>query len=221
MVDTLEVLRRISFFENLPENILKEIAEISITLHAKRGQVIFTKNTKATGFYILKEGMLKLYTIEPISGKEQIVKIVKPITLFGEAASLSEDYFPVNVEALEDAEILYIDRRKLLQLAEKYPQICFNISSVLSERLYHLVNLVETLIIGGAIPRVAKYLLQHQKNGVVENFKTTLVANMLGLTPEAVSKSIGTLKARGIIKKDKKRIEILNLKALKGLVGEV
>ncbi|HIC08611.1 MAG TPA: Crp/Fnr family transcriptional regulator [Aquificales bacterium] len=221
MVDTLEVLREIPFFKNLPENILKEIAEISITLHAKRGQTIFTKNSKATGFYILKEGVLKLYTVEPLSGREQIVKIVKPITLFGEAASLNEGYFPVNVEALEDSKILYIERKKLLQLAEKYPQICFNISSVLSERLYHLVNLVETLIIGGAIPRVAKYLLQQQRGGVVENFKTTLVANMLGLTPEAVSKSIGTLKARGIIKKDKKRIEILDLESLKDLVGEV
>jgi len=221
MSNILEILKEINFFKNLPEDILKEIAEISIPLFIKKGQTIFTKNTKATGFYILKRGLLKLYTVEPLSGKEQIVKIVKPVTLFGEAASLNEGYFPVNVAALEDSEILYIERKKLLFLAEKYPQICFNISAVLAERLYHMVNLVETLIIGGAIPRVAKYLLQHHENGVVKDFKTTLVANILGLTPEAVSKALGNLKERGIIKKEKRRIEILDIDALKDLVGEI
>ncbi|RTZ67924.1 MAG: Crp/Fnr family transcriptional regulator [Aquificaceae bacterium] len=216
----LESLRHIPFFKNLPEDILKKIEEIAIPITVKKGQTIFTKNSKATGFYILNKGTVKLYTIEPLSGKEQIVKIVKPVTLFGEAASLSGGYFPVNVEALEDSEIIYIDREKLLNLAQKYPQICFRISEVLAERLYHLVNLVETLIISSAVPRVAKYLLQHQKNGVVEEFKTTLVANILGLTPEAVSRSLATLRDSGLIRKDKKRIEILNENALRGLVGD-
>lgn len=213
-------LREINFFRNLPDEILEKIGEIAIPISVKKGQTIFTKNSKATGFYILRKGMVKLYTIEPLSGKEQIVKIVKPVTLFGEAASFSGGYFPVNVEALEDSEVIYIDREKLLRLAEKYPQICFNISEVLAERLYHMVGLVETLIIGGAVPRVAKFLLEHHRNGVVENFKTTLAANILGLTPEAVSRALATLRDKGIIKKDKKRIEILDLEALRDLVGD-
>jgi CRP-like cAMP-binding protein len=188
---------------------------------AGKGQSIFTKNFRATGFYILKKGSVKLYTIEPISGKEQIVRIVRPITLFGEAASLSGGYFPVNMEALEDSEIIYIDREKLLELIKQHPEICLNISKVLSERLYHFVNLVETLIISSAIPRVAKYLLNHQKSGIVEDFKTTLVANILGLTPEAVSRALSALRDRGIIKKDRKKVEILNSEKLKEEAGEL
>jgi len=213
------VLKEINFFRNLPEEILQKIAEIAIPISVKKGQTIFTKNSKATGFYILRRGKVKLYTIDSLSGKEQIVKIVKPVTLFGEAASLTGGYFPVNVEALEDSEILYIDREKLLKLAEEYPQICLNISSVLAERLYHLVNLVETLVIAGAVPRVAKYIWEHQKDNVVEDFKTTLVASILGLTPEAVSRALATLRARGIIQKDKKRIRVLKPDLLKELAG--
>ena len=215
-----QTLKEIPFFKNLSDEILKKIAEIAVPIFAKKGQLIFTKNSKATGFYILKSGKVKLFTIEPISGREQIVKIVEPITLFGEAASLSGGNFPVNVEALEDSEIVYIDRERLLKLAEKYPQICLNISNVLASRLYHLVNLVETLIISSAVPRVAKYLLQHKRGNVVENFKTTLVANILGLTPEAVSRALATLKDRGLIKKERKRIEILNEEELRNLAGE-
>jgi len=212
-------LREIPFFKKLSEEILKKIAEIAVPIYAKKGQVIFTKNSKATGFYILKSGKVKLYTIEPISGREQIVKIVEPVTLFGEAASFSGGNFPVNVEALEDSEIIYIDRERLLKLAEKYPEICLNISNVLANRLYHLVNLVETLIIGNAVPRVAKYLLQHKKGNVVEDFKTTLVANILGLTPEAVSRALATLKESRLIKKEKKRVEILDEETLRALTG--
>ena len=216
-----KLLKEIPYFQNLSEDLLQKISQIAVLMEASKGKLLFTKDSKATGFYILTEGKLKLYTSEPISGKEQIVKIVEPITLFGEAASLSGENFPVNVEALEDSKIVYIDRNKLLTLAEKYPEICKQIALTLAERLYHMVNLVETLIIGGAVPRVAKYLLQNQKEAVVEDFKTTLVANILGLTPEAVSRALNTLKMRGIIKKDKKRISILDMEKLKTLAGEI
>ncbi len=221
MFTMLKILKEIAFFKDLPEEIVEKIAEISVPISVKKGQTIFTKNSRATGFYILKKGSVKLYTIEPLSGKEQIVRIVKPVTLFGEAASLSGGYFPVNVEALEDSEIIYIDREKLLKLMKEHPEICLNISKVLSERLYHLVNLVETLIINSAVPRLAKYLLQHQEGGVVDDFKTTLVANILGLTPEAVSRALSTLRDRGILKKDRKKVEILDLERLKEEAGEV
>jgi type III secretion system FlhB-like substrate exporter len=52
MVDTL---KEIDFFENLPQEIIKKIAEISVLITAKKGQTLFTKNTRATGFYILKK----------------------------------------------------------------------------------------------------------------------------------------------------------------------
>ncbi len=215
----LDLLKEIPYFKNLPGELLQKIAQIAVLMEVSKGQTLFTKDSKATGFYILKEGKLKLYTIEPISGKEQIVKIVEPITLFGEAASFSGKNFPVNVEALENSKIVYIDREKLMELALEHPQICINIARTLAERLYHLVNLVETLIIGGAVPRVAKYLLQHQKDGKVEEFKTTLVANILGLTPEAVSRALATLKNQGIIKKEKKSITILDEEKLREIVG--
>jgi len=215
-----QTLKQIKYFKGLPDELIKKLAEISLIMDVKKGTTIFTKNSKATGFYILKEGSLKLYTIEPISGKEQVVKVVKPVAMFGEAASLSGEYFPVNVEALEDSKIVYIDREKLLALAKEYPEICLSIAKVLAKRLYHLVNLVEILSIGSAVPRVAKYIYQHQKNGVLEDFKTTLVANYLGLTPEAVSRALSNLKNSGVIKKERKRIEILDMKKLKELAGD-
>jgi CRP/FNR family transcriptional regulator len=215
----LETLKRIKFFKDLPENTLKKIAEISLPVYVKKGRTIFTKNSKATGFYILKEGKLKLYTIEPFSGKEQVVKIVKPVAMFGEAASLVGEYFPVNVEALEDSEIIYIDREKFLELVKEHPEICLSVANVLAKRLYHFINLVEILSIGSAVPRVAKYILQHQTDGVVEDFKTTLVANILGLTPEAVSRALSNLRNSGIIKKERKKIYIIDRRKLKELAG--
>ena len=101
-----KLLKEIPYFQNLSEDLLQKISQIAVLMEASKGKLLFTKDSKATGFYILTEGKLKLYTSEPISGKEQIVKIVEPITLFGEAASLSGENFPVNVEALEDSKIV-------------------------------------------------------------------------------------------------------------------
>jgi len=217
----IELLKKISLFKNLDEEILEKISQIAVLMEVPKGRLVFTKNSKATGFYILKEGKLKLFTIEPISGKEQIIKIVEPGTLFGEAASLSGEYFPVNVEALENSKIVYIDRQKLLELAKKYPEICLSIANVLARRLYHLVSLVEILTIANATPRVAKYILASLKGESVENFQTTLVAYQLGLTPEAVSRALANLKALGVIEKERRRIRVLNIEKLKKLAGDI
>ena len=215
-----DLLKQLPYFKKLPEELIEKIGQIAVLMQFPKGQLVFTKNSNATGFYILKEGKLKLYTIDPFSGKEQIVKIVEPVTLFGEAASFSGQNFPVYVEALENSQIVYIDRNRLLELAHSYPEICIHIAQTLAERLYHLVNLVETLILAGAVPRVARYLLQNLKGNKVENFKTTEVASILGLTPEAVSRALNTLKTKGVIKKDKKTVMVLNEEELKKLAGD-
>jgi len=218
-MQTFRLLKKIPLFQNISDEALKKIAEIAIEIPVPKGKVILNKGEPIKGFYILTKGQVKIFTIEPLSGKEQIVKIAKPVTLFGEAASLSGGNMPVSVQALEDSQILFIDREKLLRLMEKYPEICLKISEVLSQRLYHLVNLVEILTVNSAASRLARYLLENSKGGAVEDFKTSLVALHLGLTPEAVSRAISQLKREGVIEKEGKRIKVLKFEELKLLAG--
>ena len=207
-------------FDELPEEVLTELEKIAVVFSAKRGRQLFIKGQEANGFYILKRGKLKLYTLDTLSGREQILKIAKPVEVFAEAASLSGRGFPVNVEVLEDAEIIFIDRSHLLKLAQKYPQLCLGMSRVLAERLYQLVNLVETLVLSGAIPRLARYLLENAQKGVVEDFRTTLVANQLGLSVETISRALSVLRERNIVEKKKNRVIIRDAEALRRLVGD-
>jgi CRP-like cAMP-binding protein len=126
---------------------------------------------------------------------------------------------PVNVQALEESQILFIDREKLLKLMEKYPEICLKISKVLSQRLYHLVSLVEILTLNSAMSRLARYILSMAKGNILDDFKTSLVAMHLGLTPEAVSRAVSQLRKEGIIEKEGKRIIMLEPEELKMLAG--
>ena len=216
---TRNLLREISLFKNISAEVLNKIADIAIELTFPKGKIILQKGEPVKGFYILTEGKVKIFTIEPISGKEQIVKITEPVALFGEAASLSGSPMPVSVQTLEKSRILFIDRERLLKLMEKYPEICLKISKVLSQRLYHLVNLVEILTLNSAISRLARYILSTADGSIVQDFKTSLIAMHLGLTPEAVSRAISQLKREGIIEKTGKRIRILKPQELKILAG--
>ena len=213
------MLREVPLFRNLSEGALRAIEKVSIYLNYCKGETLFTKDQKATGFYILVKGKVKLYTLDPSSGREQIIKVVEPITLFGEAASLSGKEFPVFAEAMTDSRILYIDRSQLLKLSESYPEICMSIASILAERLYHLVGLVELLNIPSATSRVARHILNHCRGGIFEDFRTTFVAKELGLTTEAVSRAIAYLKREGIVQKEGRTVKILDFQKLKLLAG--
>jgi CRP/FNR family transcriptional regulator len=108
----------------------------------------------------------------------------------------------------------------LLKLSEKFPEICMAIASTMAERLYHLISVIEILNVSNATVRVARYLLQRsQGKNYIENFQTTLSARELGLTPEAVSRTLRHLKEAGLIEKKGRVVKILNPKQLKVLAG--
>ncbi len=215
----MEILKRVPLLSELSNEQIERVRKIVIIKNYTKGNVIFNPSQKATGFYILKRGKVKIFKTS--KGKEQIIKVFSKPALFGEAASFTGSYFPAWAEAIEDSEILFIPRQDFLTLLREDPEIGLKLLSVMAQRLVHLTRVIENLSLKDALSKVASYILSRaeEEKSQLLDFRTNLAAMELGLTKETVSRMLSKLKTLKVIDKKGNKIEIKNPKALRELAS--
>jgi CRP/FNR family transcriptional regulator len=219
---SIKVLKRSPLFLGLNEKEWKEILAIASLKQVERGKILFSDCEEANGFYVVLSGKVKLYKISP-EGKEQIVHVISAFDAFGEASLFLKGSHPFYAETLNDCQLLFFPKRDFLQLLNRSPRLSANLSITLSDYVKRLSSLVEDLSLREIPSRIAKYLLdlslkQSKGRKSFENIELDLsrsqLASRLGTIRETLSKSLGKMKAQGIIDIKKSRISILNREAL-------
>ncbi|WP_297444853.1 Crp/Fnr family transcriptional regulator [Desulfurobacterium sp.] len=203
----MHVLKSLPPFSTLTDLEIRKIENVLIYRRYHRGQVLFSSYDEANGIYILTYGKVKLY--KSFGGKEQTLRIFAPVSMIGEAGALKGGNFPANAVALEDTEVLFLHRKELTNIIKNNPDIAMKMIGILSERLFHLVSLVENLSLKDAVSRVYDYIVHKADESGRLEFKTTIVAMELGLTVETVSRAVSQLKKRGKIRKTGKIVELI------------
>ena len=72
----LNRLRRNPYFDDLPEEMLKEIAAHMQLRGYERGEMLFWEGDPCAGLHIIEEGSVKLYRISP-QGRQYIVRVLQ------------------------------------------------------------------------------------------------------------------------------------------------
>ncbi len=222
-----ELLRRCPLFAGLNEANLKNIRAIALPKQIRKKEVLFAEGEEARGFYVILSGKVKVYKVSP-EGKEQILHVISAPDSFAEAALFLEGRYPAFAEALIDSQLLFFRKRDFIQLIEKNPQLSINIIISLSQFLKKFASLIEELSLKEVSSRISKYLLdlslKLSKEGkspqeVELDLSKTQVALKLGTISETLSRTLGKMKAKGIIDVKKNKILILNRRALEELAA--
>ena len=224
---SIDLLRRCPLFAGLKEEDLKRIRSIASIKQVGKKEILFSDGQEAKGFYVILSGKVKLYKISP-EGKEQILHVVSAPDAFAEAALFLEGSYPAFAEALSDAQLLFFPKKDFIQLIEKNPQLSINMIVSLSHFLRKFASLIEELSLKEVSSRIAKYVIdlslksskerRNPKEGELDLSKTQL-ASKLGTISETLSRTLGKMKAKGIIDVKKNRIMILNREALEELAS--
>ena len=215
----------IPLFKGLKEQQVKQVTEIVETRKYSRGQTIFTEGEKAEGFYVLKEGRLKVFKLSS-EGKEQILHIFGPGEPFGEVAVFTESQYPAHAEALDPAEALFFPRRRFIDLVMKDPSLSMNMLAVLSRRLKYFTQLVENLSLKEVPQRLAAYILvladvKTKSDEVELDIAKGQLASLLGTIPETLSRILNKMTTQGYIEVEGRHIRVLDRESLESLaMGE-
>ncbi|HSB03870.1 MAG TPA: Crp/Fnr family transcriptional regulator [Thermodesulfobacteriota bacterium] len=222
-----DVLKQCPLFAGLEIEELKKVRAIAIPKQIRKKEIIFSDGAEAKGFYVVLSGKVKIFKVSA-EGKEQILHIVSAPDAFAEAALFLEGTYPAYAETLSDCHLLFFPKRSFIELIRKNPQLSINMIVTLSQYLKRFAMLVEEISLKEVSSRIAKYLLdlslKSSKEGkstaeVELDLSKTQLALKLGTISETLSRTLGKMKAKGIIDVKKSRIHILNRVALEELAS--
>lgn len=212
--------RSCNCFAKLPLEDKVYISSFKSSTFTKRGQIIFHEGRTPQGVYCLNEGKVKIYRLGS-DGKEQVVRIVTPLSFFGLRALISGWNYSTSAVTLEDSVVCLIPKRDFLKITLKYPDVSHCLMVFLSSMLEDAESKLLSLAQKPVRERLAETLValhevfnQNGGNNHI-NLSRTDLANIIGTATESVIRLLSEFKDDNIIDINGRKISILNFEELK------
>ena len=220
MAVQVEFIKSIPYFSGLGQAELDSIRKFISEKKAERGEILLFEGEPAETLYFVVDGAVKVFKVSA-DGKEQILHIIRPGESFNDVPVFSGGVNLTSAEAMGAVVLNMIKKSDLEVILREHPQIALNVIHVLSQRVQHLVSLVEDLSFLHVTGRVAKILLEYAGDGTGEKPRLTQqeMAAMIGTAREMVGRSLKTLEEEGAIRLERHRIIIANQEALREKAG--
>jgi CRP-like cAMP-binding protein len=220
-------LTHVTLFAGLDRRQLAALARLATTRTARRGQTLFRAGDPADGFFAVRTGRIKLYRMTA-DGRQQVLHVVGPGEVFGEAAVFTGETFPAYAEALAETRLLHVPKTAFLDAVTRDPQLALNLLATLSQRLRRFAELIEELSLRAVSSRLAQHLVQRAEAagrrvpaGIrveLDSTKTDLAAR-LGTVSETLSRSLARFRDLGLVEVRGRAITLRDLGALRELAG--
>lgn len=219
-IDIASIISRLPLFVEVPPAQLQHVAAESRERRLAKGEMLFHKGDPARGFFVIIWGQIKL-AFPSSTGNEKVVQVLGPRQSFGEAVMFMDRPYPVLAEAVTDAMVLHIPRKPVIELIERDTSFALAMLAGLSTRLHSLVHDVESYSLRSSTQRLIGYLLQQcpaEGKGTAEIELPTskqLIASLLNLTPETLSRIFRDLGDSGLIEVHGRLIKIPDIARLR------
>jgi CRP/FNR family transcriptional regulator len=170
-------------------------------------------------FYIILSGRVKMYQVDPQSGKEITLFLLTGSDIFDLFCLLDGCGHQVFYECLDNVKVLaapMIDLRKWLN---KNPQHYQNLLPYIGKQMRMLENYVSDITFIDIPTRLIKLLIRNIKKDsdnleLIHDLPNREIANLIGSTRAVVNRHLQNLKKKGIIEVSRNHVEIKNLALL-------
>ena len=209
----LNTLRRNPYFDNLPEEMLNEIAAHMQLRGFERGEILLWEGDPCAGLHIIEEGSVKLYRISP-QGRQYIVRVLQEGDTCNEVPAFDGGTNPVNVETLEKSKVWVIDDVMLRSLVKAHPDFALKVLSNFGRNLRGLVRMVSEMAFYQVTNRLARLISEWPADGSGPQWTQEQLAAKLGTVREVVARSLKELERSGAIHIEDRRIHVADRDAL-------
>ena len=198
-----QIITRVAIFRALKPETVEHIIAPATAVMLKAHDGLFRQGDPATAFFIVIEGLVKLYRITA-SGDETVIHVLQKGESFAEAVAFTGNRYPATAEAVTDARVGRIPADHIVRCIRESPDIALAMIASTSQHLHHLVQQVEQLKAQSGVQRVAEFLasLSPTEQGacaIALPYDKILIAARLGLTPESLSRAFAKLRGVGVV----------------------
>lgn len=211
---------RVPIFHSLDQEEKREVAQITRQKNVEKGELIYAMGDEVHSLFVIHSGLVKTYRLSD-TGREQVLRVMKPGDFLGELALFSPSLMQHFAEALEPCTMCMIEAAPLRQLMAKYPSIAFKVLEELTARLERTEQLLEDISLHSVERRLAQALLDLSGEGSVVELAVSKkdLASQLGMTSETLSRKLSQFEAEGWIEQSgQRRIVIKNRRGLEGVL---
>jgi CRP-like cAMP-binding protein len=210
----LDRLRRNPYLDDLPEEMLKEIAGQMHLRAFERGEILFWEDDPCAGLHIIEEGSVKLCRISP-QGRQYILRVLQEGETCNEVSAFDGGTNPVNVETLEKSKVWVISDGTLRALVKAHPEFALKVLSNLGKNLRGLVRRVSEMAFYQVTNRLARLISELPSDESRSHSAQEQLAGRLGIVREVVARSLKELERSGAIRVEERRIQVADEDALR------
>lgn len=207
----------VPIFNHLESGQMDDIAKQTQSKTFKKGEYLYQPGETSDSLYIIHTGLVRIFHLTE-SGKEQLVRFLFPGDFTGEMAVFNSSIHESFAEATKDTTVCVLTRSHMQTILTKYPAISLKIMEEFSNRLEKSekqTTLVATEKVETRLALFLAELMDSDSGEIVLPMSKKDLASYLGTTPETISRKLGSLEDRGLIRQvTNKKIVITDLDEL-------
>ncbi len=216
----MNALKEIVLFKNFTEKDFEDFNKNIKIIKRKfnKNKTVIFRGESYDSLFILKKGYIKGEMINE-NGKNIIIEDLKAPNILAPAFVFGiNNFFPVNMIAYEEIEIMEITKPELLKLFKLNEKFLLNYLNLISNKAFFLTQRIWFNFSNETIKaKLANYLLERADgNKIVLKNSIKNIATFFGVERPSLSRVLKEFIDKGVIKKvSKNEIKILNLEELK------
>ncbi len=227
MAERIWYLQQCRLFELLSPAELAALEDRSRVKSFPKNSPVYLPGDVAEAVYVLLEGRIRLMSLTE-QGKQGILAFIDPGDLFGELAVAGVDEREEYAEAAVNSKVLAIPRTALDPVMQKNAAVTLSITKLIGWRRQKLERRLRNLLFHSNRERLIgllwELLPQYGKNcadGVLLDIKLSHqeLANLIGVTRESVTVTLGELQQENLVQLGRQRIVIRDAERLAAAAG--
>jgi CRP-like cAMP-binding protein len=207
----------------------RELDDLVQAVHVKQvtaREELCHKDDPGNQLFVIVQGMLKAQATSP-TGDDVVFSIMGPGEMFGELALFCGGRRTANVGAIENSQLMSIDRRDLFPFLRRHPDAAIKLLEVLALRVQHLTSVMEDTTFLNLPQRLAKRLLdlarrygKRTEDGVRIEMKINQseLGDLVATTRESINKQFRAWSEEGVASMSGGFVTILDVEKLQEIV---
>lgn len=184
-------------------------------IRLSQGEVLFEQGDTGDALYAIAEGALE-FSILSAAGRKLTLDLMRPGAIFGEIALFDPGPRTATVTATEPSRLRRLRNRDILSQIRQYPDLAGDLLRLAGQRMRWMNAQLNEQVFLPMPVRLARKLLYLTPEGGNDRLglSQSELAEFVGATREAVSKTLSNWKRNGIIEINRGALQILDRKAL-------
>ena len=207
----------LDLFRGMTEGDAAALAGQAAYQRLSEGEYFFMQGDAPDRLWVLCEGAVRLSQLQE-DGQQVVLRVIRPVNLFGAVALAQAGAYPVSAQAIEPACAAWWKARDLMEMVGRSPQLAMNAMRFMAQRAQEFQDRYREMATERVERRVARTLLRlaaqtgkKTPEGVLIDFPLSRqdLAEMTGTTLYTVSRILSQWQTQGLISSGRERVVVV------------